>query len=63
MNPSKVYYADFRANYKVSAHHCRKLLGEKCEEYHAAGKLTEGQYRRYKEIYRKYTKLMKDYHH
>ncbi|MBQ8893983.1 MAG: hypothetical protein IJ043_06190 [Clostridia bacterium] len=50
-------------NYKDSAHHCRKLLGEKTEEFYAAGKLTQAQYNRYKEIYRKYTEMMKDYHH
>ena len=50
-------------NYKDSAHQCRRLLGERCEEYYAAGKLTKAQYNRYKEIYRKYTELMKDYHH
>ncbi|MBQ6824484.1 MAG: hypothetical protein IJP27_07510 [Clostridia bacterium] len=50
-------------NYKDSAHHCRKLLGEKAEEYYAAGKLTQAQYRRYIRIYKEYTDLMKDYHH
>lgn len=50
-------------NYKDSAHHCRKLLGEKAEEYNAAGKLTQAQYRRYIRIYKEYTDLMKDYHH
>ncbi len=50
-------------NYKDQAHDCRKLLGARAEEYYAAGKLTKAQYHRYKEQYRKYTDLMKDYHH
>ncbi|MBQ3084850.1 MAG: hypothetical protein IJC46_05310 [Clostridia bacterium] len=50
-------------NYKDAAHDCRKMLGEKAEEYYQAGKLSKPLYRKYKEEYRKYTELMKDYHH
>ena len=50
-------------NYKDQAHDCRKLLGARAEEYHAAGKLSESRYRFYREKYRYYTDLMKDYHH
>ena len=50
-------------NYKDSAHHCRKLLGEKAEEYYTSGKLSKAKYNKYKEIYQKYTKMMEDYHH
>ncbi len=50
-------------NYKDQAHDCRKLLGEKTESYYAAGKLSKPAYHRYREQYRKYSDLMKDYHH
>jgi len=50
-------------NYKDAAHDCRKMLGEKAEEYYKAGKLSKPLYRKYREEYRKYTELMKDYHH
>ena len=50
-------------NYKDAAHDCRRQLGEKSEQYYQAGKLSAAQYRRYQEIYRRYTALMKDYHH
>ncbi len=50
-------------NYKDQAHSCRKLLGEKSEEYYQAGKLSKTQYNRYQQLYRHYTALMKDYHH
>ena len=50
-------------NYKDQAHDCRKLLGEKAEEFYAAGKLSKAAYHRYREQYRKYSDLMKDYHH
>ena len=50
-------------NYKDQAHSCRKLLGEKSEEYYQAGKLTKAQYNRYQQLFRHYTALMKDYHH
>ena len=50
-------------NYKDSAHHCRKLLGEKAEEFYTNGKLSKTKYNKYKELYRKYTKMMEDYHH
>lgn len=50
-------------NYKDQAHSCRKMLGEKSEAYYRAGKLTQVQYRRYQELYKEYSKLMKDYHH
>ncbi len=50
-------------NYKDRAHDCRKLLGEKSEEYYQAGKLSKAQYRRYRELYRQYSEKMKDYHH
>lgn len=50
-------------NYKDRAHDCRKLLGQRAEELYAEGKLTKAQYHRYREQYRKYSDLMKDYHH
>ncbi len=50
-------------NYKDAAHTCRKQLGEKSEQYYKEGKLTQAQYRKYRELYRKYTKLMENYHH
>lgn len=50
-------------NYKDKAHDCRKLLGSRAEELYAEGKLKKVQYRRYREEYRRYTELMKDYHH
>lgn len=50
-------------NYKDQAHKCRKLLGEKSEEYYEAGRLSPAQYRHYQQLFRDYTAKMKDYHH
>ena len=50
-------------NYKDAAHEQRRLLGEKCEAYYAAGKLSPRTYRKYKQLYLTYTQQMKDYHH
>lgn len=50
-------------NYKDRAHDCRKLLGARAEELYAADKLNKAQYRSYMAEYRRYTDLMKDYHH
>ena len=50
-------------NYKDQAHSCRKMLGEKSEAYYRSGKLTQAQYRHYRDLYKEYTKLMEGYHH
>jgi len=50
-------------NYKDAAHDCRRLLGEKSEQYYQEKTPKIKQYRRYSELYRKYTAIMKDYHH
>ncbi len=50
-------------NYKDAAHDCRRMLGQKTEEYYTNGKINRAQYNKYMEIYKKYTKLMENYHH
>lgn len=50
-------------NYKDAAHDCRKMLGQKTEEYYTNGKINRAQYNKYMELYKKYTKLMENYHH
>ena len=50
-------------NYKDAAHDCRKLLGQRAEEYYTSGKINRAKYLKYMEIYKRYTKLMENYHH
>lgn len=50
-------------NYKEPAHKAREKLGARTEALHAAGKLTDKQYRAYKALYDEYTQRLKDYHH
>ena len=50
-------------NYKDAAHDCRKMLGQKAEEYYTEGKISRTQYNKYIGLYKKYTKLMENYHH
>ena len=50
-------------NYKSTAHAARIRLGERAEALYAAGSLSEQEYRRYRDIYTRYTEMLKDYHH
>ena len=50
-------------NYKSTAHAAREKLGRRCEELYAEGKLKEEEYRRYREIFDRYTEMLRDYHH
>jgi len=50
-------------NYKSTAHAARERLGRRVEELNAAGKLKEEDYRHYREIFDRYTEMLKDYHH
>lgn len=54
---------DLQNNYKSTAHEKRKLLGLRCEELYASGKLTEKEYKEYKQVFEHYTLMLKDYHH
>lgn len=50
-------------NYKDTAHAARKKLGERLEELHADGKLTDKEYKKYYAIYNEYCVKMTGYHH
>ncbi len=50
-------------NYKDAAHTCRTQLFTLSEQYYKDGLISDKVYRKYIEIYKHYTELMKDYHH
>lgn len=50
-------------NYKSTAHEKRKQLGIRCDALFAEGKISEKDYKEYKQIFEHYTLMLKDYHH
>ena len=50
-------------NYKDAAHTCREQISILAEQYHKEGNISDKVYRKYVDIYKHYTALMKDYHH
>ena len=50
-------------NYKDAAHTCREQLYSLAEQYFNDKLISEKIYKKYIQIYKYYTNLMKDYHH
>jgi len=50
-------------NYKSLAHDARKRLGERTEQLHDEGILSEKEYKKYSAIYTEYTEKLHGYHH
>lgn len=50
-------------NYKDAAQQARVRFGERLEELHEAGALSDKEYRRFSVLYTEYTMKMTGYHH
>ncbi len=50
-------------NYKEPAHNARAKLASRTAELLKSKRINEDTYKRYMQIYEKYTVMMRDYHH